>query len=317
VDNLTHTLAGAVLGEAGLKRRTPLAMPTLMIGANLPDVDVVAMLFSSGLAYRRGWTHGVLALVVLPIVLTFLMLAWDRWRRRRSADPHAPVAVPREILLLATIGILSHPFLDWLNNYGMRWLMPFDGRWFYGDAVFIIDPWLWLVLIGGVILARRRRSPRIGLTALVSATLYIGVMLGLSSFGREVVRRELLTVGLTPDRMMVGPIAIDPTRRQVIVHEGETYHRGTLRFLPAPRLEMSERAIAANLDHPLFPVIAADPDAIDFLRWSRFPFFIVEPGTDGLTLWLDDLRYSGGSSPSWAAVRMEIEPPETIVAGAP
>ena len=24
--------------------------------------------------------------------------------------------------------------------------MPFDHRWFYGDAMFIIDPWLWLAL---------------------------------------------------------------------------------------------------------------------------------------------------------------------------
>ena len=46
--------------------------------------------------------------------------------------------------------MLTHPALDWLNNYGMRWLMPFDGRWFYGDALFIIDPWVWLVL-GGVL----------------------------------------------------------------------------------------------------------------------------------------------------------------------
>jgi inner membrane protein len=53
--------------------------------------------------------------------------------------------------------VLSHPTLDWLNNYGMRWLMPFDGRWFYGDALFIIDPWVWLVL-GGVLFLRLSRS---------------------------------------------------------------------------------------------------------------------------------------------------------------
>jgi inner membrane protein len=49
--------------------------------------------------------------------------------------------------------VLTHPTLDWLNNYGLRWLMPFDGRWFYGDAVFIIDPWLWLVLGGAAFMA--------------------------------------------------------------------------------------------------------------------------------------------------------------------
>ena len=51
------------------------------------------------------------------------------------------------------IGTLSHPFLDWLNNYGVRLLMPFSGRWFYGDALFIVDPFLWIVFGGAVMLA--------------------------------------------------------------------------------------------------------------------------------------------------------------------
>jgi inner membrane protein len=33
-----------------------------------------------------------------------------------------------------------------MNYYGMRWWLPFDGRWSYGDAFFILDPWLWLAL---------------------------------------------------------------------------------------------------------------------------------------------------------------------------
>ncbi|MDZ4139597.1 MAG: radical SAM protein [Erythrobacter sp.] len=37
MDNLTHSLVGAVLGQAGLKRTTGLAVPALIIGANLPD----------------------------------------------------------------------------------------------------------------------------------------------------------------------------------------------------------------------------------------------------------------------------------------
>jgi inner membrane protein len=34
--------------------------------------------------------------------------------------------------------------------------MPFDGRWFYGDAVFIIDPWVWLLLGGAAFLTFSR-----------------------------------------------------------------------------------------------------------------------------------------------------------------
>src|SRR3712207_8618801 len=90
MDNVCHTLVGAALAESGLKRRTALGAATLMIGANFPDVDVLAVPFGHGVDFRRGWTHGVLALAVLPFVLTALMLAWNRVvaapRARRSED---------------------------------------------------------------------------------------------------------------------------------------------------------------------------------------------------------------------------------------
>jgi inner membrane protein len=34
--------------------------------------------------------------------------------------------------------------------------MPFNGRWFYGDSVFIIDPWIWLILGGAVFLGHSK-----------------------------------------------------------------------------------------------------------------------------------------------------------------
>src|SRR6185295_11108606 len=46
VDNLCHTLVGAALGEAGLKRRTAFGDATLMIASNLPDMDV--LVFATG-----------------------------------------------------------------------------------------------------------------------------------------------------------------------------------------------------------------------------------------------------------------------------
>ena len=42
MDNLTHSLAGALLGQMGLKKLTGRAMPALIIGANIPDLDAFA-----------------------------------------------------------------------------------------------------------------------------------------------------------------------------------------------------------------------------------------------------------------------------------
>ncbi|MCK6545617.1 metal-dependent hydrolase [Myxococcota bacterium] len=155
MDPLAHTLFGASIAELGLRRVTPLATATLVLGANLPDVDAITYFFPSDVAqgFRRGWTHGVLAMAVLPWALAGVVLLFDRLVRRRLA-PDAPPARPGPILALAYLGVLTHPALDWLNTYGVRLLMPFDGTWFYGDALFIVDPYLWLLLAAPVILAR-------------------------------------------------------------------------------------------------------------------------------------------------------------------
>lgn len=99
------------------------------------------------LEWRRGWTHGILALLVLPVLLTLCFGLLQRIRPGRAG------AIPfrqNQLLLLATIAIVSHPILDTLNTYGVRWLMPFSGQWFYGDALFIVDPWAWITLGTGV-----------------------------------------------------------------------------------------------------------------------------------------------------------------------
>lgn len=138
-----------------MDRRTPLATATLVIASNAPDADVLASFRGEyfSLAFRRGISHGVPAMAVLPFLVAAGVLAWDRWVRR-SRNPLAPPALPREVLLLSFLGVLVHTPMDWLNVYGARWWLPFDGTWSYGDALFIVDPWLWLLLGSAAFLAR-------------------------------------------------------------------------------------------------------------------------------------------------------------------
>jgi inner membrane protein len=160
MDPLAHTLFGATLAETGLKRKTALATATLIIGANIPDIDAIAMLISSDFALlvRRGWTHGILALFIWPFLLTGMMLGIDhllqRWKTHRNRGNQDLPMKPAMLLGIAFLAVWSHPLLDLLNTYGIRLLMPFSGTWFYGDILFIIDPWFWLLAGTGVVLAR-------------------------------------------------------------------------------------------------------------------------------------------------------------------
>ena len=69
MDPIAHTFTGAALAATGLRRVTPLATAALVLGANAPDIDIVAALgpdFSS-VAHRRGWTHGLPAIAGVSV----------------------------------------------------------------------------------------------------------------------------------------------------------------------------------------------------------------------------------------------------------
>ena len=161
MDNLTHTLCGAALAKTRLGRMTPLAPAALLLGANLPDADVVVTLFGADeaarkaayLLHHRGITHSLAGVVVQALLLA-LAIRWIERRELARAGAAAPPFCAH--LLPALCGLLTHLALDWLNNYGLRPLLPFSDWRTYADLVFIVDPWLWLVFGGTAALAGAR-----------------------------------------------------------------------------------------------------------------------------------------------------------------
>ena len=290
MDNICHTLVGAACAEAGLKQRTRYASATLMLAANLPDIDALVFLTSSSpIAFRRGWTHGIAAQLLLPVALTAIMWFVARSMRRESGAPtHAGW-----LLLLSYIGLYSHVFLDFLNNYGIRLLAPFDWQWIYGDAVYIIDPWLWLMLGTGVWLARRQRLPRPARTALVFAACYIVAMVLSARAARGVVAdvwRE--SRGTEPRALMVGPRPLTPFTRAVVVDAGDRYETGTFSWWPTG-VRFDGAPVPKNDTAPAVAAARLQSDAIrDFLVWSRFPFWAVERTADGTRVVVADMRFA-------------------------
>lgn len=290
MDNVCHTLVGAACGEAGLKRLTRYGSATLMIAANLPDIDVLVFLTRiPSVAFRRGITHGVPAQVLLPLLCAAAVVLWDRVRP--PADPTAPRARWGWLVLLSYIGVLSHVGLDYLNNYGVRLLSPWSERWYYGDTLFIADPWLWLALGLGVRLSRRRAEVRPARAALGLSVVYIAAMLASATAARTTVS-ELWrqSSGHAPHALMVGPIFADPFGKQVIIETGEGYAQGRFRWLPyglrlepdiVPRGDTAPEAVAAQLN----PTVTA------LLRWSRFPHFEVEKAPWGARVVVSDMRF--------------------------
>lgn len=325
MDPLTHTLVGANLAATRLGRSTRFATAALVLGANLPDVDSVFYFTGQqdlAFGFRRGWTHGVLALIVLPFLQTALLLLLDRWR------PHATRrANPRVLLGLSFLAIATHPTLDWLNPYGMRWLMPFRGTWYYGDSVYIMDPWLWLILGVGWLLGKRASVPLIAgwaffagaiawvvnwrgpeylwvvvvvavlllvallvparrslaTAALAVAMLYIFARLGIHAYAVREVSRDLPRA----ERLMVGPDPIDPRRWTVIAQLPDVYRYAEYRL--GRGLALDEETLPVPADSPACRAARAHPDVRGLVTWSRFPACKVE----GNRVSLSDARWRG------------------------
>ena len=295
MDNVCHTLVGAAFGEAGLKRHTRFGNATLMIAANLPDVDVLVFATDvPSMAFRRGWTHGTIAQALLPMALTAAICAVSRMCPARGDSK--PIRV-RSLLTLSYVGVLSHVALDLLNNYGVRLLLPFDRRWFYGDALFIIDPWLWLALGAGTWLARRRGVPGPARQALVVAALYIAAMCVTARLARDVVLDAWRAArGTEPAHLMVGPMPVTPFQRQVIVDAGTHYETGTLDWLPT-QVTFDSAVVPKNARDRRVAQAREAPHIRGFLVWSRFPFWTIEATPEGARVSVGDMRFPGRGRP--------------------
>jgi inner membrane protein len=282
LDNLTHSLTGALLGQMGLKRLSGRAMATLVIAANIPDIDAVSTILGrESLAIRRGITHGPIATLLLPILLTGLVLAWDRWRPLKQGPP----VRPGMLLLLAYIGTLSHPALDWLNSYGIRLLEPFSSEWFAGDTLFIIDVWIWAALIAGFWISRRRekaggnsrRPAWIGFSAISAYIFANGLITSRAeSLGYEALHKA---AGVAPELVVANPQPVTFWKRAVLWRGSGLGGRLDYDAFRDPDGILFEGdPILLKMDHPALAASRTRADVRAYLFWSRMPIVIERNG---------------------------------------
>src|SRR6476661_6384631 len=146
MDNLTHSLVGIAAAKAGLEKLSPGATFLCVLAANAPDSDIVVLLFSdrwSFLEHHRGITHSIVGVLSLAILLPVLFYLVDILLARIRTRPKQFVF--SGLLVSSLVVSATHPLLDWTNSYGIRFLLPWNHRWFYGDFVFIVDPFIWFI----------------------------------------------------------------------------------------------------------------------------------------------------------------------------
>ncbi|MYN09622.1 metal-dependent hydrolase [Pseudoduganella aquatica] len=166
MDNITHTVVGLGVGElvqrslpaepdeAGQRTRHRLLLTACAAASNFPDLDLfLTRLLPDPLGYllqHRGHTHTLLYEVPQALLLVALLwLLWPNARALLRRSQHARAGLGAAVVL----GFLLHIGMDFLNSYGVHPFYPFDGRWFYGDMIFIIEPVFWVAFGAPLIMA--------------------------------------------------------------------------------------------------------------------------------------------------------------------
>ena len=318
MDNLTHSLTGLMLARAGLGRLTPRAGLLAMLAANMPDVDVVSW-FEGRARYldvHRGYTHAwalVPLLALLPVLVARWSFSWPLWLRRLVGGDQAGWSWWKA-WLASCVGVASHLLLDWTNNYGIRFGMPFDASWHRLDLLFVIDPWVWLLLLFGVaapflsrlvsseIGARRTSGGGVAWFVLILLCGYVG--------GRQLLHERALGMlesrvyeGQNPRRVAAFPVFGNPLRWRVLAEVSNGYWISELNVLR--ELDPAEGRVYYQAEEsPMINMARATTDFQAFLRFNQYPLWRVIPlaGPEGSArVELLDLRFGDPVSPGFVA----------------
>ena len=283
MEPVTHFLTGACLGRSGFNRRTAYATLAMTLAAEAPDMDVFWGLRGpvAGFGHHRGITHTFLGAPFVALAVTGVVWLWHCSRRR------PPVVPPRWawVWFLSCLAVLSHIFLDWTNNYGIRPFFPFNPRWYSLDIAFIIEPVIFAALLLGLVipaifgLADREigaGKPLFrGRGWAIAALVLVGIDLGVRAVEHH---RALHLIGNTRfgDQPMLRaaaqPYPVNPFHWFALVETAGYYQTGSVNT-------WSETVDTSDRDDVIFKppvtpaVMAAKRSWLGrvYLDWARFP----------------------------------------------
>ncbi|MBI4475035.1 MAG: metal-dependent hydrolase [Acidobacteria bacterium] len=294
--NSSHTLVGLALARTGLDRWCPHAAITAVIASNLPDIDIATLFHGNPayIEYHRGITHAILGMPVLSALLSAAMFYSSRLRRSHKFSGNF-----WKTFTVALLAMSTHPLLDYMNTYGIRPFLPFDGTWFYGDLLFVIDPIfdsvLALSLVAGLFSKRFRRHLAIGSLLLVVA--YVSGQREL----RNLSRSHLVEF----EKAMVSPAPLSPFRwlglidrpgevTVVDIHPFRGIRGQPDRMLKEPSSEVIRKA-------------AQTQSGAVFFRFARFPVVRVQTLESGYSVTLIDARFYRSASSTAFAARIVLD----------
>ena len=319
MDNLTHTLTGIAISQAGFNRKTRYATLALVIGSNLPDIDSVSGFWGSiaYLEHHRGITHSIIGVAVLGVALAGGIYFLGKRARPKATGP--PLN-GRWLLVACCVATASHLLFDFTNSYGVRPFLPFSGHWYAWSIEPIVDPLLWLALIAGLGLPALFRliTEEVGArktgfqTGAIFSLCAIAAVWGLRGFSHRRALNMLDSIRYhqeNPQRVGAFPGFTNPFEWKGVVETSGAFY-----LLPVNTLSADLDPAGARVFHkpgpsPALKAAMETRTARVFMDFARFPWTVVVPTENGVTVTVRDLRFQPANGRRGGfAIRIQLDP---------
>ena len=324
MDNLTHTLTGLAISQAGFNRKTRYATLAIVIGANLPDIDLLSRIGGNldYLEYHRGITHSILGITVLGALLAGVIYFLGR---RARAPKRGPALHGGWLLLGCWVATGSHLLLDFTNSYGIRPFMPFSNHWYSWGIEPIVDPLLLAILIAGLGLPALFRliTEEVGArktgfqTGAIFSLCAMVALWGLRDFSHRRALNMLNSVTYyqaAPQRVQAFPSFTNPFDWTGVVETSRVIYLLPVDVISAKLDLQDAHRYRRPEPSPALKVALATHTGKVFMDFARFPWAQVIPAGKGTTVIVRDLRFQPANAHRGGfAIRIELGPESQVL----
>lgn len=277
MDPVTHAVIG--LGISTFSSQTvsldnPLTLGC-MIGAVAPDLDIITRYKGDYhyIKHHRGFTHSIIGLGIISGIIAFILSFIFKEH------------LFKDIFLWTLLGSLSHSFFDYLNSYGVRFLLPVSNKRFSASLLMLYDPII-IVLCMGLIFIKGSSITKIFISLIITVT-YLGIRMILKIKSRNHLENHYKKQYIIK-KINVLPSLMNPIKWDFII-ETESYNIvGQINSLTK---KINIRKKLRKINHELISYIDTTILGKYFFEFTPIRHFYIEENNESIIFQIIDLRY--------------------------
>ena len=281
MDTVTHSLIGALGSRAGFSQRVGrVATIAFVVGAVFPDIDIVVSIFGPefSLRYHRGITHSIIAAPFFALILGAIIYRFSSYKNLRV------------LALMVALGIYSHIFFDLITSYGTVIFDPLSMKRYSWNLVFILDPFITLPVLAGLIWSWRRKETALRVS--IAVFLFLALYLLFCIYSRETSLKRIndfaRVKSLDVIKSSVYPRPFAPFLWLGVIETKEDFYSGNLSIFSG----VNDLEEIPKSDENSYIKLANKLDEVKLYRWfAEFPVSFYQNENGKHVVGFYDLRF--------------------------